>query len=173
MDAYPLLSVHGFRPQRDSEAVQQSARALLAAAAVDEFIEKGALFGDDETRAGASRLELDGRERHRDGRAVDLHDVGVDDALVRHDVEVIGVETRGLAALPGAAHPLAPADPEVGLSQVLLPLTGGAAEPTGLGGRVGEGVEHTRGTLLKLPLDDESVVLGLALGHVVRPDSRS
>src|SRR5216683_8162950 len=82
---------------------------------------KGALLGEDHSRAGALRQELHRRQRERDPPLVEMHLIAEDDALVRHDILVKRVVDMDRAAGRAAADALSPADPEVELVVRFLP----------------------------------------------------
>jgi len=74
------------------------------------------------------------------------HVVAVDDALVRHDVPIDGLQRVGGAVLHAALVALAAADAEVQVPVNLLPARVVlAAEPPRLLLLLGEGGEHPRG----------------------------
>ena len=90
------------------------------------------------------------------------HVVRVDDPLVRDDVLVAAFE-REDGAVHGPGADLAAADPEV---QLVLPVVA-AAEPAGLGDRVGPGLEDARRRHGVAPLDGEGGVRDVSFAHVV------
>src|SRR5689334_3988768 len=81
------------------EVFDQRSRAVFTAAIVVKAIEEGALFGEHEQRALAGGFELDGCERDGDLPLVEMHVVAIDDARIRHDVEIDAMEVRGHAAI--------------------------------------------------------------------------
>src|SRR5262245_37847786 len=116
--------------QHRLQPIEMAARALLAAASagIGEAVEKRRLLGEDHERAAGSGEELDGRQRQRDALLVEIHVIGVDDALLRHDVEIVAVELGHHAARETAAQPLLAADAKIEAALDLLP-TFGADEP--------------------------------------------
>src|SRR5688572_6756822 len=102
---------------------------MLAAAGIVIAVEEGAGLGDGEARALPFGPELDGRQADRDLPVVDMHLVGVDDALAGNDVPIEGVEGADGATAPFADRLLAPADAEIHRPLEGSPGGGIAAEP--------------------------------------------
>jgi hypothetical protein len=153
-----------FSPSDGGELAQQPAGTLLARAGIVMAVEEHALLGELQPRALAFRHQLDRRQRHRDARVVEMHVVGIDDALVRHDVLIDAREGVHRTALRAAARGLTPADAEVEFARPLLPF-GRPLEPLRLGGGIGEGLEDARRRHREAALDHEGRVLG-RVGHV-------
>src|SRR3546814_20626747 len=85
--------------------------ALLAALGAVEIVEEDALLGEGQPRLRAFGFQLNGGQRHRDARGIEIHLVGIDDALVRNDVVVVRVEDVLLAHGRAAAVVFSAADP--------------------------------------------------------------
>ena len=88
------------RGQHRPKRVHQHLRPRLALIDGVEPVEEGAVLAQDHLRALAVRPELDGRDRNREARAVHRHLVGVDDAVVGHDVVVAHLEGERWSSRP-------------------------------------------------------------------------
>src|SRR6185312_942842 len=100
--------------------------------------------------------------------AVDMHVIGIHDALFRYDVVVSGVEGGDHAALPLAGKVLAAAHPEVEFTGLHVPLAA-AAEPAALGLLVRESRIEERHRRIIVALQGEVRVIDLVLAHDLIP----
>jgi hypothetical protein len=155
----------GFPLEAGAELVEEPFAAHLAFAGVVVAVEENHLLGVEEAYAVAVRFEHHGGERDRDRHLVQLHGVGVDQAVAGHQVVDQRFVGGHRAVGEGAFHFFRAADPDVVAALELLPLAFRAVEPARLGGRVGEGLERPRRAGGKAAFDHEGGVLRFALGQ--------
>src|SRR5215212_862753 len=143
--------------EEGGEPVEQQPGAVLALRRIFEVVEERAVLGEDEPRAVAVGLHLDGRQRHGDEPLVKQEVVGEDDPLTVDDVVVPAAELVQLPARIASHAHLAATDTEVELPIGVGPALG-HAEPALLELRVRERAERLRRRLAEPSLDREVVL---------------